>query len=138
MGGPRIREVPRGVLRKLGAKPMTPWEYRDASKVDHPRGELHDAGERWLDDCFVNNRYSVQVSLLATDIGLITHLWIRAHDGTMPRAWRDLQRIKNELVGPERLAVEVFPPESELVDSANMAHLWVYPEGYALPFRLHK
>jgi hypothetical protein len=54
----------------------------------------------------------------------------------MVRSWADMQRIKNELVGPERVAVEVFPPVSELVDQANIAHLWVLPEGFALPFSL--
>lgn len=86
----------------------------------------------------INNRYSVQVSVVETELGAITHLWIRAHDGTMPRSWRDLQRIKDDLVGAERVAVEVFPPTSELVDSANMAHLWVYPPGHVLPFGLRR
>ncbi len=43
--------------------------------------------------------------------------------------WRDLQEIKNMLAGPEREAVEIYPPESELVDTANQYHLWVLPEG---------
>jgi hypothetical protein len=38
--------------------------------------------------------------------------------------WRDLQRIKNELVGPECEAVELYPAESRLVDTANQYHLW--------------
>lgn len=122
----------------MGAKPMTPWEHRDARQVRVPRAVLHD-GERWTDDCWVNNRYSVQVSLVslvATAWGDVTHLWVREHAGGMPRSWSDLQRIKNELTGPERVAVEVFPPVSQLIDSANMAHLWVYPSGFTLPFRL--
>jgi hypothetical protein len=136
MSGPRIRDMSPRALRILAAKPMTPWELRDARKVPVPRAELR-PNERWLPDCYVNSRYSVQISLVATAYGDVTHLWIRAHDGSMPRSWRDLQRIKDELVGPERVAVEVFPPESELGDSANMAHLWVYPTGHVLPFRLH-
>lgn len=136
MSGPRIRDVPIGVLRKLAAKPMTSWEPRDASAVPVPRATLA-PNERWCRFCYVNNRYSVQLSLVETSVGEITHLWIRAHDGNMPRSWSDLQRIKNDLGGgPERVAVEVFPPASELVDSANMAHLWVYPPDYVMPFRL--
>jgi hypothetical protein len=49
-----------------------------------------------------------------------------------------MQRIKNELAGPERVAVEVYPPVSQLVDHANMYHLWVFEAGFALPFGLHK
>jgi len=29
-----------------------------------------------------------------------------------------------------------MPPESELVDGANMYHMWVMPAGYAMPFSL--
>jgi hypothetical protein len=41
------------------------------------------------------------------------------------RDWRHFQRIKNEIVGPENEAVELFPAESRLVDGANQYHLWV-------------
>jgi len=136
MSGLRIRDVPVGVLRKLAAKPMTAWERRDAFAVTTAQRPVLAANEQWRRDCYVNNRYSVQLSLVSTGDGEVTHLWIRAHDGSMPRSWRDLQRIKNELVGADRVAVEVFPPDDELVDSANMAHLWVYPPGFILPFRL--
>ena len=36
------------------------------------------------------------------------------------------QKIKNEIFGDEYIALEVFPRESELVDEANMYHLWVF------------
>jgi len=135
MSGPKIRDVPLHVLRKMAAQPMTPWEGQSARGVSGSRVRLA-AGEVWLDDCAVNNRYAVQFSLLEIEIGVMTHLWIRAHDQQMPRSWSDLQRIKADLCGADRVAVEVFPPASELVDEANMAHLWVFPKGYVLPFRL--
>ncbi len=87
---------------------------------------------------YVNRVYSVQVyECEVEELGIVTHLALRRHDTLMPRAWSDLQRIKDELVGPERVAVEVFPKRTQLVDVANMAHLWVFPEGYELPFGLH-
>lgn len=48
--------------------------------------------------------------------------------------WAAKQRVKDELIGPERVAVEVFPARSELVDQADTYHLWVLPEGFKLPF----
>jgi hypothetical protein len=52
--------------------------------------------------------------------------------------FRDFQRIKNELVGPNHEAVELYPAEDRLVDTANQYHLWVlatpnerFPFGYA-------
>ena len=38
--------------------------------------------------------------------------------------WRDLQQIKNDLIGPEHEAVELYPAESRLIDTANQYHLW--------------
>jgi hypothetical protein len=68
---------------------------------------------------------------------VIDHLIIRRHDGGVDFPWAHLQRIKDELLGAERVAVEVFPPRSQLVDDANCRHLWVLPDGFALPFGLH-
>lgn len=85
---------------------------------------------------FVNNVFSVQMGEETCQWGAVTHLWIRRHDG-QPPIWREMQRIKDELVGPLRTAVEVFPNTYELVDVAPMYHLWVLPEAVALPFGLH-
>lgn len=38
--------------------------------------------------------------------------------------FRDRQHMKNQLVGPECEAVELFPAESRLMDTANQFHLW--------------
>jgi len=62
---------------------------------------------------------------------------IRRHDEQPVHSWSDLQRIKNELIGNDRMAVEVYPREEDLVDSANMYHLWVFPEEMTLKFGLH-
>ncbi len=39
--------------------------------------------------------------------------------------WRELQRIKNELVGAETEGVELFPAESRLVDATNLTIMYV-------------
>ena len=39
--------------------------------------------------------------------------------------WRHLQEIKNMIVGPEFEAMEMYPAESRVVDSANQYHIWV-------------
>jgi hypothetical protein len=63
----------------------------------------------------------------------MAHLSIKRIDKAPIRNWRDLQRIKNELCGPECDAVEIFPRESQLVDTANQFHLWVFAT-YEFPF----
>ena len=50
--------------------------------------------------------------------------------------WRELQRIKDEIFGKDRMAVQVYPRQVELVDAADMYHLWVFPIGYSFDFGL--
>jgi hypothetical protein len=57
------------------------------------------------------------------------HLSIHDRGRTTKHDWRDFQRIKNELVGEDREAIEIYPAESRLVDASNEYHLWVMPEG---------
>lgn len=40
-------------------------------------------------------------------------------------SWDDLQRLKRECGHGERDAVEIFPADEDLVNHANMRHLWV-------------
>ena len=61
-------------------------------------------------------------------------LSIRANNGmTVERDWRDYQAIKNDLVSPDRQAIEIYPKESKLVDTVNVFHLWVLPEDIEIP-----
>lgn len=72
-------------------------------------------------ECWVNGAYQV----FKRRCGAVIHLSIRRLDRAPCRDWRDFQRIKNELVGPEHEGVELYPAESRLVDTANQFHLWV-------------
>ena len=66
---------------------------------------------------------------------LVTHLSIKRHDRDviLGKDWRDFQRIKNELCGEDCEAVEIYPKEERLVDTANQYHLWVFPAGLIFP-----
>lgn len=84
-----------------------------------------------------NDLYQVAV-IEATDMngfgGIeIMHLSIKRIDKQPIHDWRDLQEIKNQIAGPEREAIEIYPAESRVMDTANQYHLWVFPEGYAIP-----
>ena len=54
----------------------------------------------------------------------VVWLSIRRNDREPVRDWRDCQRIKNEIVGPECEAIELYPAESRLTDTANQFHIW--------------
>jgi hypothetical protein len=61
------------------------------------------------------------------------HLSIKRNDRDAAHDWRHFQWIKNDVLGPEREAVEIYPAESRLVDGTNQYHLWVMPVGVRLP-----
>jgi hypothetical protein len=61
------------------------------------------------------------------------HLAVSSLSGVRP-TWHEMQRIKDEIAGPEATAVEVYPPRDEIVDDADMFHLWVLPA--PLPFSI--
>lgn len=42
--------------------------------------------------------------------------------------WDQLERIKSEIGHGDRWAVELYPPDAEVVDVANMRHLWLLTE----------
>jgi hypothetical protein len=82
-------------------------------------------------DLFVNDTYQV----VRRSCGAMYHLSIKRLDQDPIHDWRDLQAIKNELVGSENEAVELYPAESRIVDAANQYHLWVAKDpAYRFPF----
>lgn len=50
-----------------------------------------------------------------------------------PSRWK----LKNDLFGEKRVAVEVFPTQDRLVDVCDCYHLWVFEKGFQLPFGIH-
>jgi hypothetical protein len=77
-----------------------------------------------------NDTYRVEVAMA----GKYIHLDISRHDAQPIVDRVEFQRIKNELVGPEHEAVQLFPSDSRLVDTANQYHLWVHADpAYRFP-----
>jgi len=91
------------------------------------------------EEIYQNNLYQVNIRHKADLVDeawpAMIHLSIKRLDKGPIHDWRDLQRIKNELVGQEHEAIELYPAESRLVDTANQYHLWVLAEpGMIFPF----
>lgn len=89
------------------------------------------------DEIWVNDQYQVNIDY-DTQHGFgekieLTHLSIKRLDKEPIHDWRDLQEIKNLLTDPEREALEIYPAESRLLDTANQFHLWVLPVGATIP-----
>jgi hypothetical protein len=82
------------------------------------------------DRSFYNGKYQVIVK----QEGDCTILAIRREDRRPIFDWRDVQWIKNQLLGPEVEAVQLFPAESRLVDTSNQYYLYAWPEGCHFQF----
>ena len=89
------------------------------------------------DKVFLNSHYQVNVRLIRQPEGWpcdMVHLSIKRIDKHPVHDWRHFQWIKNELVGEEHEAIEIYPAESRMVDTSNQYHLWVFAEpGVRLP-----
>lgn len=99
--------------------------------------------ERRFGNVFMNDIYTVFVRDMGKDGagGRVIWLSIKRNDRETCHDWRDFQRIKNELCGPEAEGVELYPAESRVVDTSNQYHLWVFtkakieigwPQGYKM------
>lgn len=97
------------------------WEHR----ISEDNGMLVNA-PKGMTDGWVNNRFAVQ---LYREKNGWRKVMVRSH-GSDAVHWREMQRIKNELFGVERMAVQVMPKESELVDTCNMYWMFLAPSDY--------
>ncbi len=77
---------------------------------------------------FLNDRYQCTVERVNFAGLNMAHLSIKRRDQGVIHDWRDLQRIKNDVLGEECEACELYPAESRLFDSANQYHLWGFPD----------
>jgi len=86
----------------------------------------------------VNSRFTVSVrrtrqSVFGLRPQIVYVLGIENFDESARHDWRDFQRLKNELIGPEAEALELYPAESRLLDPSNYFMLWVFPKGDRIP-----
>jgi hypothetical protein len=83
-------------------------------------------------EVWTNGEYEVFVHYTGSRTGQVW-LSIKRMDRESIHDWRHMQQIKNEVIGSEREAVELYPRESRVVDNANQYHLYVAPEGCDWP-----
>jgi len=91
-----------------------------------------------------NSRYYCSVRRYATGFFLkhsaYVLIGISNIDESAAHDWRDFQAIKNQLVGRDWEAVELYPAESRLIDPSNRFYLWCVPRGvlkFGLPGGRH-
>jgi hypothetical protein len=91
-------------------------------------GEVSEFGEGWENDLYYGNltRHKEGFAVGGGPWALIS---ISRLDETATHDWRHYQQIKNDLVGEEWEAVEIYPAESRLKDPSNRFYLWCAPRG---------
>jgi hypothetical protein len=122
------------------SKPRYKWQPMQRTTIIKPPSEellkltmeaysvTKDGAAKILEDyqmtveIWVNDTYQVQARNIQ---GKLVHLNIRRRDGgPIMRDWRHFQQIKNDIVGAECEAIELYPAESRKVDASNKFHLW--------------
>lgn len=128
----------RKLLKRAMTKPWKPLEPTSirlgSSEADEMIRELETklGGSIPIPEVYANHRYTVHreewdKSLHGFGDFSIVWLSIKANDGSCYRDWRDYQRIKNQLAGPDWEGIEIYPNEQRLIDTCNQFHIWCIP-----------
>ncbi len=90
----------------------------------------------WLNDFYQVIVYDAKkVGMQSPNFPDMWWLSIKRIDKQPIHDWRDLQRIKNMIIGAKNEALELYPAEDRVVDMANQYHLFVFKdETVRVPF----
>ena len=111
--------------------PITKAQAKKAMRQDSVRRKTQ---EHWMNDIYLCSvdRYKVEEDAKRPPIH--ARVAITRHDKAAVHDWRHFQKIKNDIFGENCEAVELYPDESRLMDTANTYWLYVFIPDYRLPF----
>lgn len=113
------RRALMGITRAaLKSKHWGDWEHRFGKHNPPHNNKLPHLTDGWC-----NNKFAVQLHIGPG----WEKIMVRKHDSSRVE-WVELQRIKNELFGEDRVAVQILPRQRDLVDSANMYWFFLVPK----------
>jgi hypothetical protein len=119
-------------FHEVEKRPIPESKVRAMARVlNRPEEEVRAYMEREMEGVtriVRNNRYQVAIYETKSEnpeAPPMVLLSIKRIDRQPIHDWRDLQKIKSMLVGPECEGVELYPAESRVADTANQYHLWV-------------
>jgi len=143
---PRLEEAiwwpPGTYISAQHSEPLPRWTQFEPVQLTKPPYEARLAkcraaglpeplNDSYIDECtaFVNSRYCVLIhdAPARTGCPALWHVQIQRRDGQPagPERYRDFMRVRDELIGEEHEAVEMYPARSRETDVANIYHLWV-------------
>jgi len=107
---------------------MELWQHLTRDHETEKAGRDRNAIVNTYDEIWRNDTYMVFVTRVfkgnPAATPPMTWLSIKRHDKQPCNDWRHFQFIKNQLVGEECEAVQMYPAESRLVDGSNQYHLF--------------
>lgn len=118
-----LRKDNKKYSKELVNIPRDQWPF---TKPESNRTEVWRSRD-YLVQVFAEGNQICRLSICKSDIGKDGH-WV---DGL---SWDELQSIKNAIGFAEQDAVEAYPRERDVVNVANLRHLWVFPIGYPFDF----
>ena len=130
------KPTPKKAWQPLAKDPEAYRESKRAQVAKMARAQFPDLSDKAIDDLMSdetwgNDRYTVSVHYIGGDRDGFVEIAVHNHNRTPHVPWRHLQQIKNEVVGADREAIQLFPAEDRLVDNANEYWIYVYPRGQA-------
>jgi len=137
-----MQKLPQGSHGPM--KNGRPMVWQDLTEVESPSGakltkaqakkflrEQADQ-EMWQNDLYNCQIVSQKVNKQMDNL-LITELAITRRDRKPIHDWRHMQQIKNDILGGDVEALELYPSESRLLDTANTYWLYAFPKGVTIP-----
>lgn len=125
-----------GVLKPFSSAVVVPPSVEQITAIAKNTGKTFDEVKLAMDDSmkwpiFKNDIYQVQIRsavAFSDQWPEMLHLSIKRIDRNPIHDWRHLQAIKSMIVGPNNEAIEIYPSEDRVVDTANQYHLWVFAD----------
>ena len=118
----------RTALQKKAAKKLYAKPAGELKQIDLSAASNVPVG---MTRAYKNNRYVAMIFdnesvFVCGYLVNAIRVMVQRHDDTpIPNHWHELQKIKSAIFGDESQAIEFYPPQSELIDCANIYWLWV-------------
>ena len=124
---PAFNEARRDHQKRLRAMPVT-MTRQDQSRIDAVESKLKPQ-QVWESRNYLamvhsdeqkDGTFITRISIIRTEL---------QNDGRWKDGitWDELLRIKSEIGFGDLWAVECFPPDADVVNVANVSHLWIVP-----------
>lgn len=120
-------EIRISVAKPSGLTPVPKWKWPDNN--DRKRTEV------WLSD-----KYLVQVFDEGHSLRMSVNRVTVRDDGKWDEnlTWDELQEIKGQIGRGKKYAIEIYPRDCDVVNVANMRHLWILPKMLPMGWRASK